>query len=465
MRQFIHRHIVLPVYETVLHGRKNFRHWKELERTQWLPRAEVERIQLMNLRRLLAHAYQNCPYYRDTWRSLGLPPEGPRSVEDFRRWPVIGRDTIREHREQMRAQVPHLRLIPKSTGGSSGVPLHFDYDMGSEERRYGAYYRGYGWAGAAPGTRQLWLWGVPIGERPFLKEWKDRLYHTIYGRRILNSFELSEQRVPEFLAKLNRHRPDVIVAYTNPLYTFARQLRERGLKPFSPKSIIVGAEKLYDFQRELIEGVFNAPVFETYGSREFMLIGAECDRHEGLHLTMEHLLVEVLDDDWQATADGEEGNVVITDLFNYGMPFVRYANGDRAIAGWGTCSCGRGLPLLKKVVGRQLDVIHTPDGRRVPGELFPHLMKDFTAIKRFVVVQDEPDHLEVRVVISPAWKPGDREAILNRIGGIVGPALRLDLLEVGDIPLTAVGKHRVVINRCGPTEPPHDTPTPLKIGA
>ena len=148
--------------------------------------------------------------------------------------------------------------------------------------------------------------------------------------------------MPQYLRRLNSYRPDVIVAYAHSLYTFARSLEERGLRPFSPKSIIVGAEKLYPFQRELIEKVFEAPVFETYCSREFMLMSSECDRHEGMHLTAENLLVEVLDNDGRPTPEGEQGNVVVTDLYNYGMPFVRYANGDRAVAGRGACSCGAG---------------------------------------------------------------------------------------------------------------------------
>src|SRR5207253_1358560 len=171
--------------------------------------------------------------------------------------------------------------------------------------------------------------------------------------------------------------PEVIVAYTNPLYVFARALAQRRVTPFSPRAIVVGAEKLHGFQRELIEAVFQAPVFETYGSREFMLIAAECDRHAGLHVTADNLVVEVLDDDGRPTPGGEEGNVVVTDLFNYGMPFIRHVIGDRAVAGWGTCPCGRGLPLLKKVTGRRLDILRTPDGRQIPGEFFPHLLKDF----------------------------------------------------------------------------------------
>src|SRR5207237_1415571 len=152
-------------------------------------------------------------------------------------------------------------------------------------------------------------------------------------------------------------------------------------------------------------------VFETYGSREFMLMAAECDRHEGLHLTQEHLLVEVLNDDGTPTPPGQEGNLAVTDLYNYGMPFIRYLNGDRATAGWDTCSCGRGLPLMKPVLGRVLDVLCTPDGRRVSGEFFPHLMKDFAAVRRFQVVQDEPDHVEMRLVAAPAWSDSDRAKV------------------------------------------------------
>jgi phenylacetate-CoA ligase len=282
-----------------------------------------------------------------------------------------------------------------------------------------------------------------------LGRWKDRLYQRLYRRTLLNTFELSEERVPQYLARLNRYRPEVIVAYGLSLYAFARALAERGLKPYSPRSIIVGAEKIHPFQRALIEQVFGAPVFETYGSREVMLMGAECAKHEGMHLTMENLLIEILDDDGRPTPAGREGNVVVTDLYNYGMPFIRYANGDRAVAGWGTCSCGRGLPTLKEVVGRRTDMVHTPDGRHISGVFFPHLLKDFPAIRRFLVVQDRPDHLELRMVVAPAWSETDRCQLERCVRQMIGPQMGLDLRTVGEIPLTPGGKQPVVLNVCG----------------
>jgi phenylacetate-CoA ligase len=336
-------------------------------------------------------------------------------------------------------------LLKKATGGSSGVPLAFDLNPDSNDRRMAAWHRGYSWGGAGPGTKQWYLWGTAIGDVSRARRWKDALYNRLYRRRLASCFELSEARIPWFLADLNRYRPDCIVSYTNPLYSFARSLEERGVSPWSPASIIVGAEKLHDFQRELIERVFQAPVFETYGSREFMLIGGECDRHCGLHLTMENLLVEIVDDDGSPTPPGEEGNVVVTDLTIYWMPFIRYLNGDREIAGFGVCSCGRGLPLLKKVVGRRLDMLETPDGRRVPGELFPHLIKDFPAVRRFQVVQEAPEAIQVKLVVGPDWREETRRLLTGQIKEVIGPSVALDVVLVDDIPLTAAGKLRVVV--------------------
>src|SRR5256714_9638865 len=159
-----------------------------------------------------------------------------------------------------------------------------------------------------------------------------------------------------------------------------------------------------------------------------MLIGGECDRHEGLHLTAENLLVEILDDEGRPTPEGEEGNVVITDLFNYGMPFIRYAIGDRAVAGWGACSCGRGLPLLRKVVGRRLDVLRTPDGRLIPGEFFPHLLKDYPSVKRFQVVQDGPGHVRLCVVLKGGWEEASRRSLEQQAGSVLGPPVRFQVL-------------------------------------
>jgi phenylacetate-CoA ligase len=453
MREFLSRQII-RTFESGIKRRKTFRYWNELERTQWLSRDELADIQFRALQQLLIHASETCPYYQETWKRLGIDIHDIKSLSDFQQLPTIDRDTIRENRLRMRAQKPRLRLISKSTGGSSGTPLHFDLDLNSNDRRMAAWHRGYTWAGARLGTKQLYLWGVPLTPLPRRKQLKDQFYAHMYGRTTLNTFGLSDSTLAEYHRRLNEVRPDVIVAYTNSVYEFARMLDERQLKPWRPKSIVVGAEKLHPFQRERIERVFGAPVFETYGSREFMLMGAECERHDGLHLTTEQLLIEIIDDDGCPTPTGKEGNVAVTDLYNYGMPFIRYLNGDRALAGTGACSCGRGLSMLKEVVGRQTDTLHTPDGRHVSGCLFPHLMKDFAAIKRFMVVQPALDLLQLHVVVSADWNADSQARMEQSVRSVMGPMVQVKTKVVDQIPLTLAGKQRVVVNLCGSDNAP-----------
>ncbi len=444
MLRALFRHVLLPAFDSGIKHRRTFRYLRELERSQWIDAQSLKQLQLARLKALLTHASNHCDFYRIDWQIRGLNVDAIHSPDDFLRWPLIDRETIRENRARMRWSGAGA-LISKSTGGSSGVPLAFDLDQNSNDRRTAAWHRGYGWASAAPGTRQFYFWGSCLQPRPFRQRVKESLWNTLHRKTLCSSFELSEQSAPQIARRIARCRPDAIVAYVKPLYELARCLDEQNIRPFSPKSIVVGAEKLYDFERELIERVFGAPVFETYGSREFMLIAAECDQHRGLHLTSEHLLVELLDDADQPVSPGEEGNVVITDLFNYGMPFIRYRTGDRAVASPLPCACGRALPMLKRVVGRQLEVIRTPDGRLLPGEFFPHLLKDFHSIRQFQIVCESGNAIRVRVVADSAFgtiEPTLRETIQRHLG----PTMHVSIDRVNDIPLTPAGKRQVIVN-------------------
>ena len=455
----LHRYCLLPAFESVVKRRPTLRYWTQLEQSQWESTDRLQALQLDKLRRLLEHAVTHCPYYCSQWLTHGLQPAMLSDLSDFRSWPLIDRDTIRANRQSMRSTCHGTRLIHKATGGSSGVPLQFDLDTGSYDRRMAMWHRGYGWAGAGPGTKQLYLWGVPLNKLTRKQAWKDSLYNWLYRRSVVSSFGFRDELAGTIARQLARCKPDAIVAYTSPLYFLARALKEQGIAPYSPRSIVVGAEKLHRFQRELIEEVFGCPLFETYGSREFMLIGAECELHAGLHLSMEHLLVEITDDEGNPVPDGAEGNVVITDLHNYGMPFIRYVTGDRAIAGFTKCSCGRGLPMLRQVVGRQLDVLSTPDGRRLPGEYFPHLLKDYPGVRRFQVIQEAPDLVRLLLVVGDGWSTSGGAELLQVIRGALGPAVQLHTDFVDEIPLTLSGKLQVVVNRCATGQPPVEVAT------
>ena len=176
-----------------------------------------------------------------------------------------------------------------------------------------------------------------------------------------------------------------------------------------------------------------------------MLIGAECDRHEGLHVSVDNLFVEVLKDGKPA-GPGERGEIVITDLHNYGMPFIRYRNGDLVIQGEKPCSCGRGLPLIRDVDGRKMDEIVSMEGKLVSGGFFPHLLKEFQEIDKYQVVQQARDRLLIRFVPKTDWPDARRAFCLEEIRKVLGDGMQVEFQAVDDIPLSASGKYRVTIS-------------------
>ncbi len=440
----LHR-AAIRAFEERWKRRATFRFWFELEASQWLDAPELERRRVAALRALLAHAQKHSSYYRRTWSERGLEPGSIGRTGDLARWPVVERETFQAESAGIRAELPGLKRISKATGGSTGVPLRFELDARSYDKRVAATFRGYNWAGAGPGTKQLHLWGTSATPEGFLARHQTRAYNRLYRRRVLSAFELRDATTLGFFRELEAYRPEVIVAYVNALDAFARRLQDLELVPTPPRSIVVGAEKLHGFQRQRIEAVFKAPVFETYGSREFMLIAAQCERRRGLHVTAENLVVEVVDEAGRPAPDGVEGEVVVTDLYNYAMPFVRYANGYRAVAG-GRCDCGRGLPLLAEVIGRRADMLTTPDGRHVSGLFFPHLLKDFPAVRRFQVVQERADQIVLKLV-APGVTSDALARIAVAVEGLLGAAVRFEVQTVPEIPLSPSGKLLVVVNR------------------
>ncbi len=449
MIEWFYRQCVIPGFESVWKRRKTLHYLAQLEESQWWSRQRLEELQLQRLRLLLTHCYQHSQYFKKLWDKLGLRPVDVESLADFAHWPITSSDTMRDSAKEIRTSLPEKGCVRKRTGGSSGRPLEFSIDLAANERRIAGSHRGYAWAGATLGTRQTYLWGMPLGAGSHQHAWKDQLYNRyLYRRDFINSFDMHEKQAPSLVDRINGYRPQLIVAYTNPLYSLARDIEQQQLQVAAPTALIVGAEKLHDYQRQMIERVFRAPVFETYGSREFSLIGAECERHLGLHLTQENLLVEIVDHDGMPTPAGQEGDVVITDLFNKATPFVRYAIGDRGIAGFDSCPCGRGLPLLRKIAGRQLDVLITADGRRLAGEYFPHLLKEYSAVRQYQVVQRQRDLIELKYVVDRPWELESRETLRQTIQQSIGTSTKLLMLEVPSVSLTPAGKLRVVVSHC-----------------
>ena len=436
--------VLYPLWESGLRRRHTLAYLADYRRDQWLAPAQVAALQWQRLKRLLEHCEREVPWYRQRWREAGIAVADIRSLDDYAQLPVLTKADIRQHFDELQAESWRGRVLAKATGGSTGDPMRFGYTRESYERRTAVMWRGYEWAGSCMGRRTLFVWGGAVGAPNRLQQFKDRVYNAAFARRVLNSFDMTEANMAGYADAIDRFRPRVIVGYVGPLVRLAQWLLANGRRVARPQSVIGAAESLHEFQREIIERAFGCPAYNTYGCREFMLIASECERREGLHVNADHLVVEL-----RRRADApatEPGEVVVTDLFNYGMPFVRYLNGDVATASDHVCSCGRGLPLLQRVDGRLLDAIRTPAGHLLPGEFFPHMLKDVPGLVRFQVVQRRLDQLELSLVRGAGFDEASLAYIRHELAKVVGDSLQLNVHFVDDIPLTPSGKWRVCIS-------------------
>jgi phenylacetate-CoA ligase len=442
------RHVLFPFYETVLRGRPTLRHLALLEQQQWLPREEIERIRWRKLQALLRHTYDQVPYYRRRWDEIGARPEEIGGPADFARLPLLTKARVRAHAAELEAADYRGRnTLHSGTGGSTGESLRFRYARDSYAWRVASAARSDRWAGWDWGCKEAYVWGLPLVAGPPLQRFKKAAHHALIRRRIFNSYEFSAQTLPRFAARLAAYRPEFIVAYANPLYVLARFALEHGIRLPTPRGVIATAEMVYDHQKKVIEQAFGCKVFNRYGCREVMLIAAECACREGLHLNADNLYVEFLAEDGSPCGPGETGRIVLTDLHNYGMPFIRYEVGDLGTPTDRACSCGRPLPLMEMVAGRTMDVIQLPCGRYLTGLFFTHmlLMGEYPGLEAFQFEQTAPAKIVARFVRGPGWRDDNVPRMHQIVRGKLADDVDLSFEFVDKIPLTASGKWRPVI--------------------
>jgi phenylacetate-CoA ligase len=438
------RKVLYPLYESGLRGRRTLRYLSEYERDQWRSADEIRVLQWRKLRALVDHCWAQVPFYREHWGRAGVSGPGDiRDHDDYARLPILTKRHLREHSEALKAERWRDRLLYKTTGGSTGEPVTIGYTRESYERRTAVMLRGYAWAGATLGTHALFLWGQDPDGLPL----KERLHHAAFNRRYLNAYVMGEANMADYADAIDADRPEVIVAYVAPLVRLAKWLDARGRRVHAPRSILCAAEPLYPHHRLLIERVFGAPVHNTYGCREVMLIAAECGQGPGLHVNADHLHVELGE---PVVADDAEGprEVLVTDLHNHGMPLMRYANGDIATAHPHACPCGRGLPLLASVDGRRMDALRTPEGRFV-GEYLEYLVFATPGIQRFQAMQHQLDAIDVTLVRGEGFDPAALDTLRERFRQVCGDATQLRFHYADEIPLTRTGKLRVAISTLG----------------
>lgn len=411
-----------------------------LEQSQWWSPDHLRQFQWQELQRLLDHVFRTVPYYKEKYAAAGVDRHAIRTIEDFVKIPPLTRTEVNAHRAELCSMVPTRDLVSHATGGSSGVPTRFFITMDSYDWRCAASERAYSWSGHRVGERTLYLWGAPIGKVSSFDSIKIKTYRLLRREFYIQTFSQTTEFWRLILKEVIRFRPRFIVGFVSSLEEFARFLLEEGSAIPGVQAVIAAAEPVSERTRHLVAQAFGAPLFNTYGSREFMSIAAECDHHHGLHINSENLFVEV-----EVPSSETPSEFLITDLHNYGMPFIRYRIGDIGLLSNVTCPCGRGLPLIRSVEGRVLDMLRTRDGRVVPGEFFPHILKDVPEVREFQVIQTSLDEIVVSLVLTNPLSDGSRTLLRHETSKVFGADCRITINPVAAIPRRPSGKRRVTV--------------------
>jgi phenylacetate-CoA ligase len=200
---------------------------------------------------------------------------------------------------------------------------------------------------------------------------------------------------------------------------------------------------LIPHERETIEKVFGVRVFDRYGCEEVSLIASECERHEGMHFNIEHLLVEFVTEDGRYAKPGEPGKIIVTDLVNRAMPFIRYQVEDIGVPSDKKCSCGRGLPLMEGVVGRVADFLIKKDGSRVAGvSLIENTLTKIPGIAQMQVVQESMDQIKLNVVPDKCFSEDTRGQLISYFRDLFGIGVSIEISPVEEIKPEKSGKYR-----------------------
>ncbi len=423
----------------LLRGWEAVRHLRDLEKSQWLPTREIQRIQLEKLKKLVRHAYENVPFYHRKFKEASIKPGDLRTLVDLQKLPIVTRKELKAHTPNGTVAVNYdvKTLKMGQTGGTTGKPFIYFKNRKTIDHEMAALCWFRSWYGSF-GFKQAFFRLFP-SHAPWSKEFRSFLIGWLICDRNLATLH-------KYAYWIKRFKPKVLEGSPVGFYVLANFLEKKGSGNIDLPIVLSTSETLFGFQRQAGESAFNCRVFNHYGSNEICSIAQECDEHTGLHINAEDRIVEFIKRG-QLVSPGEKGEIVITDLENYSMPFIRYNIKDVGEPMDNLCSCGRGLPLIKEINGRVSGLLVSSDGSIISGDTFAQfvLFRGHKWTEQFQVIQPTKKELLIKIVKSPDWGPENLQFILEKIHEYLGE-VEIKTEFVDSIPPPQSGKHRFIIS-------------------
>jgi len=421
---------------TSLRYPKIFRLQGSLEESQWWSRDQIRELQWSKLKALVAHAYADVPFYRRTWSEIGFHPDDL-TPDSFRQLPLLKKQTIKLRADDLVCRELLRNARFNSTGGSTGEPIQFYQDRGFPSIFYAAAFRHNRWSGWRPGDPVLRLWGNPSDLGGAVRQ---RISRIISGGTTINAFKLSEESFERARHFLETTKPTLLTGYSSAVVAFAEYLGESGRTiEHNLRGIITSAEVLTPEMRRKIQQVFKVRVYDRYGCREVGLIASQCE-YGSLHVNDENLLVE-----YEETTGGLT-EIIVTDLNNRVMPFIRYKIGDVGRSSIRNCGCGRGLTVMGEVSGRTTELLLNADGGIISGPALTLVFKDLREVRQVQLFQPRAGELIVRLVRDGGYSHDTEGLILGRLLEIFGARMQIQFEYPDVIASESSGKYRFAIS-------------------
>lgn len=423
---------------------------REMEAADRLSGVELRQLQTEKLREFIDSCYRHVPYVRRRMDEAGVAPGDIREPADLALLPLMTKADVRQHRESLRSDIAG-KLVPFSTGGSTGEPLIFDLSKRRIASRVACRQRVSRWWGVSVGDPELALWGSPIevGHQDHLRNFRDRLLRT----RLLPAFEMNPATMSRYLDILENGPCRQIFAYPSAVYLLCLHARKEGrrLRHLGIRAVFVTGEVVFPFQRELISDTLNCPVANGYGGRDSGFIAHECPQG-GMHLMEDAVVTEIVDSSGQPVRPGEAGEIVVTDLYSDGAPFLRYATGDYGVLGTRPCSCGRASAVLERVEGRSNDLVVTPDGRMINSLALVYPVREIKGIEQFRICQKTVNWFHVNLVTNQDFSASAEDRLRHAWGALLRSPVDVTFEYLPNLPADRSGKFRHVVSEASSSE-------------
>lgn len=411
---------------------------------QFKPLSEIMHYQNMLFIKLLIHAYKT-PYYKKIIDNFGKPIE-KFSLDDLKYFPILTKEIIRAYTQDLINKTAK-GICKNSSGGSTGKPIQFYQDYNYIIHNYANIRICNGMAGYIPESKIAKLWGAPQDIKKSLG-FKNKLKFWLFNTRFYDSYDMGYNKMLLYNKNLMNFKSDIIEAYTSSLFLFAKFLEKERIDPDYPTlSIITSAEKLHQHMRQKIETVFGIKIFDRYGSRETGPVSAECEFHNGQHIMMTDFIVEVVDPLTEKFIYDKPGEIIITVLNNFAMPFIRYKIGDMGVISKEPCSCGRTTYRLKEIIGRTYDNFLMPDGKIIYGAFFAKIIYPLENIKAFQFIQEDLRTFILKLVLESKYQGETVEKIKDKITKVIGKKSKLIIILVDEIEKLPSGKYQFTISK------------------